>query len=187
MFLVLPKMQQVADAKKSLAAAQSQQQLLQSQLSALQQAQNDAPKNKADHREVQRQIPPTVDEPGMLLLMVNSATNAGIKLWQFTPATPLPDARHGLTVIPLSFTVKGTYFALGGVPLQRGDAAAGGEGAVDAGRRRHHRDLGIHHDHRVDAADDRHGQLLHDGHQRRSRAPSPGPPTGTSSSTTTGG
>lgn len=111
--LVLPKKQQVADAKKSLASAQSQQQLLQTQLSALQQAQNDAPKNKEIIANVQRQIPPTVDEPGMLLLMVNSATNAGIKLWQFTPSTPLPDAQNAeLTVIPLSFTVKGSYFAL---------------------------------------------------------------------------
>jgi Tfp pilus assembly protein PilO len=111
--LVLPKKQQVTDAKKSLATEQSQQQLLQTQLSALQQAQNQAPHNRAIIANVQRQIPPTVDEPGMLLLMVNSATNAGIKLWQFTPSTPAPDTQNAaLTSIPLAFTVKGSYFAL---------------------------------------------------------------------------
>ena len=111
--LVLPKKQQVADAKKSLATAQSQQQLLQTQLSALKQAQAQAPHDKAVIANVKRQIPPTADEPGMLLLMTNSATDAGITLWQFTPSTPLADPQNAeLTVIPLAFTVKGTYFAL---------------------------------------------------------------------------
>lgn len=112
LFLVLPKMHGVDAAKSTLAASQAQQQTLESQLAALQQAQADADKNKAIIAKVQQEIPPTVDEPGMFLLLSNAATRAGIKLWQFTPSPPAPDPSTGLSAIPVAFTVKGSYFAL---------------------------------------------------------------------------
>ena len=112
LFLVLPKMHSVSDAKTTLATAASQQQTLRTQLSALQQAEGDAAHDKAVIANVQRQLPPTADEPGMLLLMANSATRAGIDLWQFTPSTPTLVAGEDLSAIPVSFTVKGSYFAL---------------------------------------------------------------------------
>lgn len=111
-FLVLPKMHAVDEAKTTLSAAEAQQATLGSQLQALQQAQNDADANRAVIENVQRQIPPTADEPGFILLLSNAATRAGIKLWQFTPATPTFNAATGLTEIPVTFTVKGNYFAL---------------------------------------------------------------------------
>lgn len=113
MVLVLPKMHQVSDAKNNLAQAAAQQQTLGTQLKALQEAQSQAPHNKAIIASVQRQIPPTADEPGMLLLTTNAATQAGIKLWQFTPTNPVAGTgTNTLTTIPLAFTVKGSYFAL---------------------------------------------------------------------------
>lgn len=112
LFLVLPKMHSVSDAKTTLATAVNQQNTLNSQLSALKQAETDAAHDRAIIANVQRQLPPTADEPGMLLLMANSATRAGIDLWQFTPSTPTPDTQGTLSSIPVSFTVKGSYFAL---------------------------------------------------------------------------
>lgn len=111
-FLVLPKLHAVDAAKSTLAASEGQQQTLESQLAALQQAQADADKNTAIIAKVQQELPPTVDEPGMFLLLSNAATRAGIKLWQFSPAQPTPDPTTGLSAIPVAFTVKGSYFAL---------------------------------------------------------------------------
>ena len=112
MFLVLPKMHQVSAAKDKLAAAAAEQALLQSQLGALEDAKNDAAKNEAIIADVAGKIPPTVDEPGMLLLLANAASDAGLPLTQFTPGTPVLDSTTGLSQIPVTFSVSGTYFEL---------------------------------------------------------------------------
>ncbi len=111
-FLVLPKMSAVNDAKTQLDTATAQQQSLESQLAALQQAQDEADKNKAIIARVNQEIPPTADESGFILLLSNAATRAGIKLWQFTPSTPTLNTTTNLSEIPVTFTVKGNYFAL---------------------------------------------------------------------------
>ena len=61
---------------------------------------------------MEEQIPPTADEPGFLQLLANAAARAGIKLWQFTPSQPVLNAQIRLSEIPVTFTVKGNYFAL---------------------------------------------------------------------------
>ena len=58
-----------------------------------------------------QQLPPTVDEPGLLLLITNAASRATLPLTQFTPGTPILDTA-GLSEIPVTFAVTGTYFAL---------------------------------------------------------------------------
>ena len=75
-FLVLPKMGEVSEANDELAAAQAQQGTLESQLAALEQAQAAAPEAKDTIQEVEQQIPPTADEPGMLLLVKNAAARS---------------------------------------------------------------------------------------------------------------
>ena len=87
-FLVLPKMDEVSTANEELAAAQAQQGTLESQLAALEQAEAAAPEAKAIIQDVERQIPPTADEPGLLLLVKNAAVRSG--QWR----TDEPDARH---------------------------------------------------------------------------------------------
>jgi Tfp pilus assembly protein PilO len=108
--LVLPKMGEVSDANDALAAAQAQQGTLESQLAALEQAEAAAPEAKATIQEVEQQIPPTVDQPGMFLLLKNAATGSAVTLSTFTPGTPTLDAATGLSAIPLAVTVTGTYF-----------------------------------------------------------------------------
>jgi Tfp pilus assembly protein PilO len=112
MFLVLPKMHQVSSAKDDLAAAAAENGTLQSQLNALNDAKDAAPQNQAIIKKVAEQLPPTADEPGMLLLLSNAASDAGLPLVQFTPGTPTLDATTQLTDIPVTFAVQGTYFAL---------------------------------------------------------------------------
>lgn len=111
-FLVLPKMNAVSAADTELETTKAQEATLLSQLAALQQAQDDADANRKIIASVEQQIPPTADEPGFLQLLSGAATRAGIKLWQFTPAQPVLNEALGLSEIPVTFTVKGNYFAL---------------------------------------------------------------------------
>jgi Tfp pilus assembly protein PilO len=110
--LVLPKMNQVNDAQDTLDTTKSQNAGLQSELAALRQAQAEAPKNKAIISDVATQIPPTADLPGLVLLLENAASRAGIILSTMTPSTPVFDPSTGLSAITVSYTVSGTYFAL---------------------------------------------------------------------------
>ena len=111
-FLVLPKMGQVSTANEDLAAAQAQQRTLESQLAALEQAEAAAPEAKATIQRVEQQIPPTVDEAGLLLLIRNAALRSGIVFSQLTPGTPTLDATSGLSTIPLAVTASGSYFQI---------------------------------------------------------------------------
>jgi Tfp pilus assembly protein PilO len=111
-FLVLPKMGQVGEANDELAAARGQQGTLESQLAALEQAELAAPEARATIQDVERQIPPTADESGLLLLVKNAAARSAVTLSNLTPGTPTLDATSGLSTIPLAVTASGNYFQL---------------------------------------------------------------------------
>jgi Tfp pilus assembly protein PilO len=111
-FLVLPKMNQVSSANDQLAQAESQEGTLQSQLAALQQAQQDAPEARETIRRVDTAIPPTIDQQGFILLLQNAADQAGIDLFTITPGTPVADPATGLTSSPNAVSVTGSYFAI---------------------------------------------------------------------------
>lgn len=111
-FLVLPKMGQVSQANEELAAAEAQQGTLESQLAALEQAEAAAPEARATIQDVERQIPPTADEPGLLLLIKNAAARSGVTLATLTPGTPALDATSGLSTIPVAVSADGGYFQL---------------------------------------------------------------------------
>jgi Tfp pilus assembly protein PilO len=111
-FLVLPKLSQVSDAKKRLEAARAQQSTLESELRALEDAKNAAPAAQRTIDNVNQAIPPTADLPSLILLLQNAATGSGIDLLTITPATPTFDATTGLSTISVSVSATGTYFAL---------------------------------------------------------------------------
>ncbi len=64
LFLVLPKMSQVSTARDDLEAAEAETATRESLLAALGEAELQAPEYKATIQEVERQIPPTVDQSG---------------------------------------------------------------------------------------------------------------------------
>ncbi len=111
-FLVLPKLKQVSDARAQLADERAKQSTLESQLRALQDAKNAAPKSQATIDRVDREIPPTADLPGLILLLQNASTSSGIDLTTITPAAPVFDATSGLSTISVSVNATGSYFAL---------------------------------------------------------------------------
>ena len=127
--LVLPKMGEVSDANDALAAAQAQQGTLESQLAALEQAEAAAPEAKATIQEVEQQIPPTADEPGMLLLLKNAASRVcGDPVDDHAGH---PDPRRGDR--PVGDPARGDgdrdLLPTDRVPLQHRDAPEGRQGA----------------------------------------------------------
>ena len=109
-FLVLPKMRQVSEAKTQLSESASEEQTLLSREQALEDAKAAAPEAKATIAEVDQMIPPTADESGMILLLNNAAIAAGLDLLSLAPGTPTLDPTTGLSSISMSVAATGTYF-----------------------------------------------------------------------------
>ena len=112
LFLVLPKLGQVTDAQQELEEAEAQQDTLESRLSALEQAREEAPQNEAEIREVDRQVPPTADLPGLILLLRNAATQSGVQVVSLTPAPPTTAEGGGFSSIQVSASGEGSYFSV---------------------------------------------------------------------------
>lgn len=110
LLLVLPKMGQVSQAQNQLDQAQRDQQTLESRRSALEDAKAAAPQARKTIAEVHQRIPPTADEPGLILLLQNAAISAGIDLVSLSPGTPVLDTTSGLSKIAVSVSATGTYF-----------------------------------------------------------------------------
>jgi type IV pilus assembly protein PilO len=109
-FLVTPKMGEVSEARAELDEARSEQTTLESQLRALEDARDRAGEARRAIAEVERQIPPTADLPGLILLLQNAAVSSGLDLVTVTPGAPAFDAGTGLSTIPVSVAATGTYF-----------------------------------------------------------------------------
>jgi Tfp pilus assembly protein PilO len=111
-FLVLPKLGQVGDAQMELEQARSQQTTLQSQLTALKEAREEAPANQATIQRINTQVPLTADLPGVILLLRNAATSAGVQVLSLTPAPPVVSDTGDFSSISVSSSGEGSYFAV---------------------------------------------------------------------------
>lgn len=111
-FLVLPKMNEVAQAREELEDTRAQQQTLSAQLNALEQARDEAPENEAAIREVDAKVPPTADLPGAILFLRNAASVSGVAVLSLTPATPAASETASFSSISISASGEGSYFAL---------------------------------------------------------------------------
>jgi len=112
LFLVLPKMGEVTEARQELEDTQAQQQTLSVQLNALRQARDEAPENEAAIRQVDGMVPPTADLPGVLRLLRNAAAVSGVQVLSLTPNTPTTAESGGFSSIVVSASGDGSYFAL---------------------------------------------------------------------------
>jgi Tfp pilus assembly protein PilO len=111
LFVVNPKRAQVSEAEGKLDTARTEEISLQSQKASLEQAKAEAPTNRKIIRQVQQQLPPTADPQGLILLLENAAVKAGVDLSQESIGNPLAGA-SGVTSIPITLSLSGTYFAL---------------------------------------------------------------------------
>ncbi|HWO69715.1 MAG TPA: type 4a pilus biogenesis protein PilO [Actinomycetota bacterium] len=111
LLLLLPKMREVGEAREQLAAAQDQEQSLQNQLRALQEAREEAPRVRDAIRRLDTQVPPTADLPGMIRLLAGAADRAAVDFFSVAPGTPTA-AEAGFSVVPAQIQVTGGYFSL---------------------------------------------------------------------------
>ena len=111
-FLVLPKMSQVSEAQQELEETFIERETLSSRLAALQQARDEAPRNIAAIRRVDQQVPPTADLAGMILLLRNAASGAGVQVLTLTPAAPTPSEDGSYSTVSVSTSGQGTYFSV---------------------------------------------------------------------------
>jgi Tfp pilus assembly protein PilO len=110
MFLVLPKMSEVSAAEQQREDTRSQQTTLLSQREALEDSKDRAPEYRQTIKDVEHKIPPVVDEAGLLLLLQNAATHAGLDVATISPATPAFDSGTGLSTISVGVSATGSYF-----------------------------------------------------------------------------
>lgn len=108
--VVLPKMSEVAAAEQQRDDTQSAQNALLSEKLALEDAKDRAPKYREQIKDVQRRIPPVVDEAGLLLLLQNAATSAGLDVATVSPGQPTFDVETGLSTISVAVSASGSYF-----------------------------------------------------------------------------
>jgi type IV pilus assembly protein PilO len=111
-FLVLPKRNQVSEARAELDTVQQETVQLRAQLASLQAAQANAPEARREIRKVNNQLPPTIEEPSLLLLLKNSVQAAGIEFADIAVANPTPGVTGTYSTIPVTVSLQGTYFSL---------------------------------------------------------------------------
>ena len=111
LFVVSPKRAEVSEAQGKLDDARAKEITLESQKASLEQAKAEAPTNRKIIRQVEQQLPPTADPQGFILLLENASVKAGVDLSQTSVGNPLPGAT-GVTSIPITMSLSGTYFAL---------------------------------------------------------------------------
>ena len=111
-FLVLPKMNDVTQAQAELETVQAEGSALESQKAALEDAQKNSAEYEATIAAVEAKIPPTIEVPGVILLLDNAATASSLNLTTFTPGTPALDETTGLSTLDIAVSVQGTYFSL---------------------------------------------------------------------------
>jgi Tfp pilus assembly protein PilO len=108
--LIAPKASQVKAKQKDIDEAVQKQSTLALQLSQLQAAAKDAPKDRKRLAKLESQIPPEADLPGLIRLLNNTADKSAVDFAAFAPGSP--SGSGSITVIPIQVTIKGTFFAV---------------------------------------------------------------------------
>jgi Tfp pilus assembly protein PilO len=110
--LILPKAAQVRSKQQDLAVAQAQEASLQTELEQLQAAYDAAPEARERLVALDEQIPPTADLPSLIRLINTAALDSEVDFMSIAPGQPLPSTIPGLTSVPTTITINGSYFSV---------------------------------------------------------------------------
>jgi Tfp pilus assembly protein PilO len=110
--LILPKAAQVRSKQQDLAAAQAQEASLQTELERLQAAYEGAPEARERLVALDEQIPPTADLPSLIRLINTAALDSEVDFMSIAPGQPLASTIPGLTSVPTTITINGSYFSV---------------------------------------------------------------------------
>lgn len=112
MFVVMPKRGEVSERQDELAQAEQQETQLQLQLAQLEAAKQEAPETNEELRRIETLIPPTEDQPGMILLLQSAADRAGVDPLTISSAVPTPATEGAYSIVAVTLDTSGSYFAL---------------------------------------------------------------------------
>lgn len=108
--LISPKKSQVAGLKSDAAAAEQNNQGLQTKLAMLRSQQKDVAAENAALAKLATQIPTTPDLPGLLRKLVTNAATADVELTGLTPAEPVAlTSAPGVSSITIAMSASGDY------------------------------------------------------------------------------
>ena len=111
LFVVVPRGAEVATVRADIDVAQQELAALEANLAALRAAQA-AGTAAADLEAIRVALPTTPELPNLFAALQAAATTANVGLSSIAPGVPAVSAAGSASVIPLSLTVSGEYFAL---------------------------------------------------------------------------
>ncbi len=112
LLVVLPKMSQVSKSRSDLSAAADQEQTLQGQLRALQDAQAAAPETKAQIAKLDNLVPPTADLPKLIKILSDVSDRSSVDFFTMSPSAPAADLSGTFSTILTQVNVTGGYFSI---------------------------------------------------------------------------
>lgn len=112
LLVVLPKMSQVSKARADLSAATDQEQTLQGQLHALQDAQAAAPETKAQIAKLDNLVPSEADLPKLIKTLSDVSDRSSVDFFTMSPSVPTADPSGTFSTIITQVNVTGAYFAI---------------------------------------------------------------------------
>jgi Tfp pilus assembly protein PilO len=109
-FLVLPKISEVGEAEDRLEQVEQDEVALQTELSRLQEAAENAPQLRRELARFRRAVPPVADLPGLINLLQTAADTSGVDFFSIAPGAPVAAPQGGAAEIPASIQVIGGFF-----------------------------------------------------------------------------
>ena len=109
-FLVLPKMGDVDEAEQRLVRAEQEEVALQTELSRLQAAAENADQLRRELARFRRAVPPVADLPGVINELQTSADVAGVDFFSVAPTDPLPVPAGNAAEVAAQIQVVGGFF-----------------------------------------------------------------------------
>lgn len=113
LFLLKPKLNDIAKTRSDVATARAEQDTLNAQLAHLQDVKKNAPATMAKLAALSQYVPATPDLPGFIQQVQNAATQSGIDLQSIAPSPPAAvTGSTGVQTISVTLTCQAGYFRI---------------------------------------------------------------------------
>jgi Tfp pilus assembly protein PilO len=110
MFLLMPKLGDVEEARERLQETQEQELVLETELARLREAAEEAEDVRRELADFRRAVPPVADLPGLINQLQTAADISGVEFFAISPGDPVPTPDGRATQVPASIEVIGGFF-----------------------------------------------------------------------------
>jgi Tfp pilus assembly protein PilO len=109
-FVLMPKITEIGEAEERLQEAEEQELVLETELSRLREAAEEAEDVRRELAEFRRSVPPVADLPGLINQLQTAADISGVDFFAISPGDPVPTTDGRASQIPASIEVIGSFF-----------------------------------------------------------------------------